>query len=352
MAAIFANASVTIIASDGEDANSGLRGLHDISGISGSRSVTQGVHPLTRDATILEMPMLGDMEPTTWSKRGWTYQEALFSKRKIIFEHNWVRWECQCAVWNEFNDTISKNLDYGSGILSLATEVPDVIKLSEMVQEYNIRLLTFPEDILPAFSGITSALSHTYDGFISGLPVLLFHIGLLWKPDSTLRRRMPVKSEVSACLPSWSWAGWHGQVLCWGRLATDFFTGMSKKSSLPFGERVFPLVQWSWLEKQNGTRTHIRDRWYEYKEKFWNKFGTTSPSGWTRHHTVSLPPLPAPILLWSQESLPTPEDPLYFYTHESEPESKFWYPLPSPEASQHTKTQIVAPFISCKTRRG
>ncbi len=41
--------------------------------------------------------MLLDLLRTTWNSRGWTFQEFLFSRRKIVFHNNTVNWECHCS---------------------------------------------------------------------------------------------------------------------------------------------------------------------------------------------------------------------------------------------------------------
>ncbi|KAI2464148.1 HET-domain-containing protein [Annulohypoxylon bovei var. microspora] len=342
MAAIYANATVTIVASGGVDADSGLRGLQ---GISDPRSLKQVVHSLARGLTAIETHgSKVARNQTIWNTRGWTFQEALFSRRRINFENDWIRWECQHATWEESGD------GGGSSPRIFAKAVPDVGQLSTITMTYNIKDLTFPEDALFAFSGIASALSNTYyGGFISGLPVLLFHIGLLWKPISVLNRRTPKRSSENPCLPSWSWAGWKGSIWCWTELTIDF---VKKCSARGFGisvERVFPLVQWSWLGERTDDITHIRDSWYEYKDQFWNNLSFPCPSGWTRHRVLD----PATVPSWQVANQPEPgADPLCFYTHESEPESEFWFPLPTKEEGQRIEAQIFAPFIACKTRRG
>lgn len=342
MAAIYANASVTIIASDGVDANYGLRGLR---GISLPRSVKQVVHSLTRNVAAIET--LETREYTVWDTRGWTLQESLFSRRRIIFEHGWIRWECQCAIWQESSDA-NDLFEYKPGIFTIAKEVPDIMELDDIIINYNRRELTFPEDVLFAFSGISSVLSRTYHGFISGLPMLLFHISILWIPLASLRRRTSGSSGVNSCFPSWSWAGWKGGIWGWRTLAVDFVKKYSPRdSAVSSKERVFPLAQWSWLRTQNGTRTFIQDTWFAYKNKFWNNLTAPCPTGWTRHHIMDS--------IYSWEAATQPElqtTPLCFYTHESETEAEFWYPLPSLGPDQPAETHIFAPFISCKTRRG
>ncbi|KAI1458240.1 HET-domain-containing protein [Annulohypoxylon moriforme] len=341
MAAIYANATVTIVASGGADANSGLRGLQ---GISDPRSLKQVVHPLIRGVKVIETyesTVTG--KPTVWNTRGWTFQEALFSRRRINFEHDSIRWECQEETLKEFGN------GGGSNSRIFAKEVPDVQELSTITMTYNTKDLTFPEDALFAFSGIASALSSTYyGGFISGIPVLLFHMGLLWKPTSALSRRTPKRSSGNISLPSWSWAGWKGSVWCWTELAVDFAKKCSARGTGIALERVIPLVQWSWMMEQDGARTSIQDSWHEYKDKFWNKLGEPCPVGWTRHPIVDPTSVPA----WQLANQPEPRAvPLCFYTHDSEPESEFWYPLPTNKGGHHTTPHIFAPFIACKTRR-
>jgi hypothetical protein len=70
------------------------------------------------------------------------------------------------------------------------------------VEAYTARQLTNPGDILNAFSGIANVIYH--GRFIEGLPVSAFDLALLWQPRVLLKRREG--------FPSWSWAGWIGQV--------------------------------------------------------------------------------------------------------------------------------------------
>ncbi|KAI0883551.1 HET-domain-containing protein [Annulohypoxylon maeteangense] len=341
MAAIYANATVTIVALGGVDADSGLCGLQ---GISDPRSLKQVVHPLIRGTKVIETHgQKINEKPAIWNTRGWTFQEALFSKKRINFDNDSIRWECQEEVTKEFGN------GGGASPRIFAKAVPDVMQLSTIIMTYNTKDLTFPEDALFAFSGIASALSSTYyGGFVSGLPVLLFHIGLLWKPTSILSRRTPKRPGERTCLPSWSWAGWKGSIWCWTELAIDFAKKCSARGSGIALERVYPLVEWSWLEKRDGERTTIQDCWYEYKNKFSNKLDEPCPTGWTRHRIAD----PLSVAAWQRAIQPEPQAvPLCFYTHDSEPESEFWYPLPTKKMGQRIEAQIFAPLIACKTRR-
>ena len=46
---------------------------------------------------------------------------------------------------------------------------------------------------------------------MTGLPQMLFDSALLWQPYKPITRRTR-KGEQEACLPSWSWVGWHGDI--------------------------------------------------------------------------------------------------------------------------------------------
>jgi hypothetical protein len=95
MGAIYANAVVTIVAAQGDDADAGLRGIE---GVSSPRDLGQRI---CRLANGFIMSARFDYKHGTWHSRGWTYQEELFSRRRIIFEGERIRWECCDAVWHE-----------------------------------------------------------------------------------------------------------------------------------------------------------------------------------------------------------------------------------------------------------
>ena len=78
------------------------------------------------------------------------------------------------------------------------------------VESYTKRKLSYPTDILHAFSGILRALQERFEGrILSGLPAAVLDITLLWVPMQTLSRR---QSSPTLIFPSWSWVGWIGPV--------------------------------------------------------------------------------------------------------------------------------------------
>jgi hypothetical protein len=98
------------------------------------------------------------------------------------------------------------------------------------VEEYTLRNLTYPSDILNAFAGVLRdhCKSMKTTSFY-GLPTSIFDMALLWQPSSDNPRRQG--------FPSLSWAGWHGGVR-WlgdtmvsqhsGRTSEDYFADITK----------------------------------------------------------------------------------------------------------------------------
>ncbi|KAK3388843.1 heterokaryon incompatibility protein-domain-containing protein [Sordaria brevicollis] len=83
MASIYENASVTIIAADGENANSGIRGIRH-----GAYSLPRKSLPFFDLPDYISITFSGDqagLDNSTWAKRAWTLQEFIFSPRKLIF---------------------------------------------------------------------------------------------------------------------------------------------------------------------------------------------------------------------------------------------------------------------------
>jgi hypothetical protein len=71
------------------------------------------------------------------------------------------------------------------------------------------------------------------------------------------------------------------------------------------------------------------------------------PFDWTRHITESHE--------WTSEALEnTPKKFKHsrcYYKHTSNSETEFWHPVPTPSSGNVNNPMVLAPFISCKTRR-
>lgn len=93
MASIFTNATVTIIAMQGADANYGLRGLRDISE---PRNLVQEVFTLEKGSSVISTQQQNEGR-NPWSQRGWTFQEQIFARRQLVFSADRVQWNCACG---------------------------------------------------------------------------------------------------------------------------------------------------------------------------------------------------------------------------------------------------------------
>lgn len=160
-----------------------------------------------------------------------------------------VQWECAYGSFLEdlkppqLQKLLATHAEPGR---IFSTSFPNLLGYGRLVRDYTDRLLTYPEDTLAAFSGITSVLSHTfYGGFICGLPALFLDVALVWQPDGTCERRIPSKSSnrTKVDLPSWPWVGWRGKIDSWSWNCRFEYLRLERREHLTM-PRKLPLVQW------------------------------------------------------------------------------------------------------------
>lgn len=166
-----------------------------------------------------------------WNTRAWTYQERLFSPRKLVFLEDGVHYNCQCMTWVEdlvcegpelkdyfqmFDFDRFGNHDIRKANLFLKKDTfsfrflpwPDLRNYCDCVHEFSVRNLTHPDDVLRAFSGIQRAFNDAFlKGFHFGIPESFFTVCLLWQPRGRVHRRI---SKTN--FPSWCWTGWEGPI--------------------------------------------------------------------------------------------------------------------------------------------
>ncbi|KAH8586198.1 heterokaryon incompatibility protein-domain-containing protein [Bisporella sp. PMI_857] len=359
MAAIFANASLTIIAASGENADAGLPGFP---GISTPRSVQQQTFILNHGLKVVKLqrpdsPFWRVSQP--WGRRAWTIQEHLFSKRRLVYEKGWIRWHCNKATWQEDCttaqvDSIFPEKDIWDDLTDLRQEctrtIPNITALGNAIRHFVRADLTYPEDSLDAFAGVATALSPCYkDGFISGLPVAFFYIAVLWKPLWGICRRRSKKPDAQIKLPSWSWAGWKGDIetSSWAA-AMDFLIASCRRfDDHPSLERVTPLFEWKYHEILTDTGKPIPNIWYESRQKFgYGKDSEPCPHGWTRHKFSE-----SRFKHLDGEMKYLGSTPQHIYKHQSGPHSEFRYPLILPTETEAPILRQPVPYISCTTRR-
>lgn len=368
MAAIYANAQFTIIAANGPDANHGLRGFK-YSPDSRPREYTAPVISLPTGESMVYREKRIELDKQMWNQRGWTFQEDLFTARKMIFIDHEVHWQCLCEHWDEHSDDKlrSNRLEKAQDIqASFEDSWPDLAQYIEIVHIYRKRKFTFPEDIHAAFVGATAAFSTTSLGpFNYGCPELFFDAALLWDLTTASRTHLRRKSsDPKKYLPSWSWMGWENPIsfLSWTELHPVHRSKPEAHYSTSWWSfttwsKLLPLVQWYSVYPSTGYQRKINSHW--------DKLGHVnvaanlpSPEGWTRHveivenqplrvsseQELTIKPLPV-----GSEQGPTIE----WYTNIHLPDIVFAYPIPlkqeydllptTPPESSH--------IIWCRTQR-
>ena len=344
MASIFANATVTIIEMQGANANYGLRGLRDISK---PRNLVQDIFTLGGGSRITTTQQQNENQ-NPWSQRGWTFQEQIFSRRQLVFSADRVQWKCACGNFLEdltsspALEVISQSKQSKDGVFS--TSLPKFYDYAELVRQYNDRQFTFPEDALAAFSGIITALSHTfYGGFICGLPALFLDMALVWQPEATCQRRVPSKpsNPTKLGLPSWSWVGWKGRIdNHWSSsYHLEYIISSTHEAfSVP---KTIPLVQWYSRSWENMELAAIKEplELHELKKRGLKGAGSIPP-GWRRldYHGVAYEPEMPPAR--------------YVYKHDCDPNTEFWHPIPLCEGSHNPpRPRGTDTLLCCRTQR-
>lgn len=171
------------------------------------------------------------MKRTKWATRGWTYQEGLLSKRRLIFTDEQVLWECNSMHCREslvlplnvMHDKCRKRfkVDVAPGTFSHKNPGNKPWKIMSYVAEYTQRQLTYPQDALNTMQGIFRHFATSQQPLhqVMGIPILPasqsfgtqswspeegFSIGFSWFHKKSATR--------NSSFPSWSWAGWTGEV--------------------------------------------------------------------------------------------------------------------------------------------
>jgi Heterokaryon incompatibility protein (HET) len=229
---IYANARLTIIAAAGSNPDYGLPG------VGGTFRKLQSCLKVGTHFMVSTMPHpRWSIQHSKWASRGWTYQEGLFSKRRLIFTDHQILYEC-----NGMHCTESLVLPLGKLHVKSKKEYKVCVphgafvykdpgkkpwEIMSYVAEFSKRHLTFPSDALNAMQGIFNSFSrgrrplyqlagvpipppeaainyHTLYKSTNRTPKESFLIGLSWYHIKPGGRRQS--------FPTWSWAGWVGEL--------------------------------------------------------------------------------------------------------------------------------------------
>ncbi|KAF5703458.1 hypothetical protein FGLOB1_9070 [Fusarium globosum] len=262
-------ATVTLIAACGKDARSGLPG------VGSTPRVPQPLVKLHGRAWVSSDPeslLVTRVKRSRWWTRAWTYQEGLFSRRRIFFTETEVYFECNDMCTQE---SVSFDLHdfrneahmkftgiYHGGFNSRFDGGLDkhLIAISQRQLTYQSDALNAARGIFRAFSSMPTPIRHFWgipieknaNALTSWAPNLVttspsethergpyyldscFADGLGWIPETTSLRREG--------FPSWSWSGWVGPL-------RSFDTWAAHNTS---DVRI-------WLQRTDGTYDKISD---------------------------------------------------------------------------------------------
>jgi Heterokaryon incompatibility protein (HET) len=358
MAAIYANSTLTIIAAEGEDAEHGLLGLK---GISKSRELEERWRTFGDTEKVIQprFPWF-HLAKTPYFKRGWTFQEYLFSKRRLIFEGQMVRWECSRCAWSEDIVHIDgPEAKFRCNWMDAITlTYPSLGAFGYMLLEYNHRQFKYEEDVLPSLVGLLSMLSQKYEGgFLCGVPEMYFEAGLNWAGwchDLTRRKSSGLSSASKSLtiLPSWSWIGWEGRIGGGWASNEDYL----KKGRYTRPMYTIPITEWYTSAHPSGVgKRRISSKFLHERDSLKDHLHLPLPPGWTRH-------IQNPDAQPKKTECVSPDGKYYaypppsgcgthFYTHDSCPDIEFWYPIPMLDKTVEPIIPPQTQYLFCNTHR-
>lgn len=215
---VYLNATLTIVAAGGENANAGLARLKSTTGPSPEPNFM--IEGALLVAAI--QPRALFFEGVKWELRGWSYQEATLSKRSIIFMENSMCWHCPNGVHEDhaplYINEATAFSHFGSATIPISQNIKDLKAFAfyeDYVKRYNQRELTKQEDALNSISAIVSYLKrelNTEFHWGESGSMLCIKLGHFVREKSTGSRPVPVdgtfllrlQSGANKILPS-SW---------------------------------------------------------------------------------------------------------------------------------------------------
>lgn len=220
---IYEEAAITIIAAAGEDPHHGLPGV-------GKRLREPLLCADFGQTSVIFAPCpKEDILASKWNSRGWTYQEGLLSRRRLVFTDKQVYFQCAAMHRVESINTPfwrprshkprsrGLEMDFVRQVFPDGGLGEDSREIIRCISEYAQRDFTNESDMFDAFKGVLAAYEREFSPSfrsIYGLPlfaarngndIVRLVEGLSWRSDATAVRR--------TSFPSWSWIGWWGTIV-------------------------------------------------------------------------------------------------------------------------------------------
>lgn len=213
---IYYNAEFTIVDASGADASHGLAG---ISHVSRSQQYEEVGNVKFIQGACHTKFLLKD---SPWASRGWTLQESILSRRRIIFTKHGVSYLCNSMNMVEWERLPLHTYGWGPTrsensfeTFMLVQDPPskrpeshhaqiNISASASMIEGYTERQLTRQEDAFNACRGILNFLRDSSRHTLWGIPATPWSICLAW-------RHMEPTPRVAG-FPSWSFLGWQGRI--------------------------------------------------------------------------------------------------------------------------------------------
>ena len=158
MGSVYQNSELTIIAAAVDGPNFALPGVR--SGSRGEPPFHIGQYTLTPFNLMVKK----EVNESKWASRGWTYQEALLARRRLIFTKTQMYFQCKtmhCLEGIEVSPETMHTKDLDEMVINrLLQALPDhsvgrnADDIIQRIQEFCARTLSYDSNALHAFQGI------------------------------------------------------------------------------------------------------------------------------------------------------------------------------------------------------
>ncbi|KAI4602584.1 hypothetical protein KJ359_007799 [Pestalotiopsis sp. 9143b] len=253
MGQIYSNACVTLVALTSNNAASALPGVTQ------PRNLIQTSVEINGLALVQRLRQLFNVaQDSAWSRRAWTFQEFIFSRRCLFISEHQAFWQCRSTYQSEDyldeHKRVAPTRDGDAMVSMIERETGNdpsaqFITYRSLTMQYSPRHLTFPHDALNAFSGILSTLAKRFDWkFACALPESHLDLALLWRPQFQCpepRWSSSERRETNLTLPSWCWTAWHCSVW-WDPWRLSAYAGQEASVKSELGS--------VWIRDPSGTR--------------------------------------------------------------------------------------------------